>query len=655
MAEPPSKSQINEIPDSLEDHDPIRIDQKGRIILPNGQRYLIKHICLGGKHYTLDHPFTDEQLRAIKKVITSTFTPSFQEEISHLNEVKKLTISQATNAAKPPLVEIKVTHSDGETTTYEAQLSLLHSLSHMTRIFEDLQKPADRYITDTHEMKDNQKVSYSFSEKLTRESTLLESLAFHRAMIAQITEWGNRNTPELIYHQEQIRLIQSYLKLNKQKDWLPSPYFRQVLNQQEKIDYVTASKHCIAAPVNMRYHDLSIKGQRQVGFYQVGVFSDMRNGWYSLKDLKTIKETQIIDGKLFKSIDPYIRKKKFGKSLTDKQVQSAQAARGHLVRIQTELKSNKTSALDEMIAERRRFLQTQMVQLVAAQARMNPDLIENGQFNLIHLCWLNHTLKSLDPSGWMHDERVEMEDMAEIFKEFNGKKLIFDGSGPRLDKDTIFLPLQEGIDNKTAITLNTFFFSTTVQGHKKNDKEQAAINLENLQAVKAKFPHFFQGTDLEARLQPNKPSNYTLAEDLMYLFLKKFAVSGGCLSAKDRTGFVTARIIQRYIADYMMTKVSTYKNNFKRKLLSETGVTLTNIRENTPDFDGIKVDVRSDLPGLNPYDKLKIVTKQITSTIQMTIPNGQFQKEERKLDKHKFHLLEIERELANHESYDREV
>ncbi len=592
------------------------INPNGKIILSNGQRFVIKRICLEGQYYSMDHPFTLEQKQAIKKVIKNTFTKEFISEVDELDQVKKLTISQFKPPAKSPKVEVKVSHSEGET-IFQAELPLVQSLSQMTKIFEDSQKPADRLIEDTYLVKNSHHYTDSFTERLTRESTLLESLAFHRAMIAQIKEKNGKKAKELTYHENQIVLIENYLKENKQKDWLPSPYFRQILSQQKKLNYPKASQQCIAAPVNMRYHDLSLKGEKHLGFYQLGVFSDMRNGWYSLKDLKKMCAEKEVEKKHFKNIDRF-KKPLTSKFLTKKQIESAQDAHLKLNAIKDELSIGKKTLVNEMIAERRLFLQTQMVQLIAAQVKMNPDLIKDGEFNLIHLCWLNHTLSSLDPTGWMHDERVEMEDMAEIFKEFNGKKLIFDGSGPRIDSSTIYLPLQEGVSNTDPIKLNTFFFSTTVQKHMKNDKEQADINLEALRAINSKFPGFFKETDLEKRLQPGNVSNYKLAEDLMYHILKskKFAVSGGCLSAKDRTGFITARIIQRFISDYILTKVSTYKNNFKNKVLLKKGIALSNIRENTPEFNGIKVDVRSDLPGLTAMDRLNILSTQLNGTIQ---------------------------------------
>lgn len=184
-----------------------------------------------------------------------------------------------------------------------------------------------------------------------------------------------------------------------------------------------------------------------------------------------------------------------------------------------------------------------MFQLIQAQALKHPDeVILKRELSIVHMSLLNPQKMQLDKTGWAHFENNEIEDMREIFAEFEGKKVVFDGNGVHFADDR---------NDPEAVVIKTIFFNISVQGHQKNDSEQKLINQQALQKVypfisSPESRSLFQKIQLD--LNQGK-SSYTVAEDIStLLMILKLPTSIGCLSAKDRTGYVAYRTQCRMLA-----------------------------------------------------------------------------------------------------------
>lgn len=425
---------------------------------------------------------------------------------------------------------------------------------------------------------------------------------------------------DIRYYRRKIDQIDAYINSNG-KTWLDSEYWRSSI--REVNDYDAAAKAYIAAPINMRYHSYTSPDGDTSGMMRIGVISDMRNGWYSLHDLQQFREAykrnpadafdlmakrlKVIAkdfakhfdtrenrdiaadfAKLSKGQDP-LEMARYFQSKVEEQLEEVvaelrektdetelskvddkialQSFRMGLRRLVAILEN--PQVVQQVIEERRRVLGDQMVQLVAAQMlRTSPVVDDSGRpvFKMAHVGFLN-THKHEMENGWMHDEDVEISDMAAIFKEFDGMSIRFDDAlGPSVDyeKGIVYLPtptLPDGVSVDRDITLQTYFANICVQGNNKHDKAQKRINRAELRrllkdhpktALHASVKEIIKQLDArDPELAPQDDveqiSGFRAAEDLLVALINQgnIAVSGGCLSVKDRTGVVCARVMQR--------------------------------------------------------------------------------------------------------------
>lgn len=490
----------------------------------------------------------------------------------------------------------------------------------------------------------------------------------------------------LIKEKEQIKTNQNISKSKRKKlkkeckrkikvlkgkikhTFLNSNYFRQTL--KDSTDFQTGIGEYVPAAINLRHQSLKVTNKvvggkekdeksikaagevEDVGFCRLGIISDMRNGWFSLSDLKKlqqkIKEPQKIsdnspDGlirmlrsesgfyvdhfikemhlKLFQLTKVSMNEADYGKlqsspellrkavdeainKLSPNQQQSFKYALDQINPLQGEglPEAQVLAEIDKAIENRQRVLERQMIQLVVTQAKKNPELIRNalktGHFDMIHVALLNPRKCELDKTGWLHDECVEMEDMYEIFNAFQGKKLVLDGQGPFIDGDKIHLPPIEGIEiaqgQEKEVSLNTYFVNLSVQGYIDNDPRQLEINKNQLEKLAKNRPDIFPQGDKAIRSNeaytkaqaegsvptPKKERGYPLAEDLLMILLdknNKLAVSLGCLSAKDRTGFIGLRLILRHLEKHQEGAME----RFEEGELATTGLASQVVKDNT--------------------------------------------------------------------------
>jgi len=357
---------------------------------------------------------------------------------------------------------------------------------------------------------------------------------------------------------------------NVDKTFIHSNYIRNKLeDNRQKGHNFEESVHnlCQGMPVNMRKQHVEVKGEKLGSHFRLGVMAFHGNTHTNLEEMKYMKEKDIgrKDQKL-KQLDVSAKSDK--KTARERE----SLAYAH----------NQIKDLNESIIERETILQMQFMHLLKGQAVENKSQFNNPNkdFTICHLAFLNPQTSELDPTGWMHDEANEILDMKAIFDTFNEKEMVFDGKGemPILGSDDkIHMPASlapKDAQNQKR-TLQTIFMNISVQGHTKNDGMQMDINRQGIGKLinyardkvvndKTVLDGLISLIKIDNRLE-QKESNYQLAEDLG-VALNDIGIpfSDGCLSGKDRTGFVSARLMLRV----MMEQHSDLpeKENIEKKL-----------------------------------------------------------------------------------------
>lgn len=348
-------------------------------------------------------------------------------------------------------------------------------------------------------------------------------------------------------------------------DFIKSNFYRTELQKvvAHGSNYSTLIDNiCLGAPVNFRYHQC-ITAHKKVGFFRLGAVTDPRNGFTNLKELKELAKNRMQLEKKLQELS-----KQLGELRKESKKNYAKMSAYEYALNQLESKN-----IEATIKERRHILAHQILQLIQGQVEAHFKSLSNHSkqqvFHVAHLGLLNRMTHQIDSStGWFHSEANAMADMNEIFEEFSGKKLIFDGKGPCIDIDGhlhLSRFLQDDAGNVRTLNLETYFINISVQGHNKNDGIQQDINQKNMprlikiaQQQVREHPNnkeFRDGLDLLLRVQKKLSeglSDYQLAENVCVALLKlDIPLSEGCLSVKDRGGYVGARTAFRFISENM--------------------------------------------------------------------------------------------------------
>lgn len=386
-------------------------------------------------------------------------------------------------------------------------------------------------------------------------------------------EVKNHKTPNDIKQIIHLKkhLTELTIKIGKynslQYEWANSNYYRDLIRNHNNIKtpFRELIQKYFPIPINMRIHSCTVKAAQgnnttveKNELVRLGVVSDMRNGFTNLKELKDIVAYN--DTKKLDKVRARIQQRVDKLDLSDKEsrnrvVESANYALAQL----TDIESVKAA-----IEERRRFLTEQALPLIVEQAR-NAGLEKDDVtlLKILDVRLLNHKTNALDPdTGWCHNEANELLDMAEIFKEFSEKKLICDGSGPFLDENgDIHLPqsIQSKDGEHKTVELFAAVINHSVQGYTKNTGATRKVNLESLSRIMIRFPTE-DYSDLEKKLMKEN-TGFMSAINLIDLGLKhNFKTSTGCLSSKDRTGFVCAAWV-------VLKRMGCFTTEAKRKIL----------------------------------------------------------------------------------------
>lgn len=424
-------------------------------------------------------------------------------------------------------------------------------------------------------------------------------------------------------------------QVSNKKTWASSDFFRDLIRGNPKLDASTNSSgvkgaveeyskimdeeyYAVPLAVNQRSQSCEVltnkDGIRQPSntWLRVGVMSDMSNGFVNLKSLKQLQVYLENDSKIGATklrndmINDIIDKWRTSHNSGNK---NAAASAGYAL---TQLGVDSTTlnewgkaisektlkpniqiddhnikdirqAVNQTIQKRDDVIAAQFLQMVVGHfENITAKDIEGGTVKMMHVSLLNHHSKSIDGAGWNHDEENEMQDMDAIFNKFDNKKLICDGKGPFIDKDgNIHLPELKLPDNLKVPELNlkTLFVNQSVQGYTKNDGTAGEIN----QAAGKKLDKLVDNNELKTKMNEvinGKETGFSSATDMVELGLKAgFKVSTGCLSAKDRTGFVSASVTRRFMINGNCS--TGFIANVIRDQLKETSPAVKVIIDNT--------------------------------------------------------------------------
>lgn len=381
----------------------------------------------------------------------------------------------------------------------------------------------------------------------------------------------------------------------KTRDWATSNYFRDFLRGRSKLQSnhpfevrlgtykQIIEEEYLPASINMRSHFCHISGGDVNVVERIGVISDMSNGFTNLKELKEIKEELEKNGlsKKLATLKNNIQKiATKEKHKGNKHIEIATAYALDQVKNLT--------ALEATIAARRIHLEDQFLQLVMQHVNSSNRLDQLTDFSMIHVGLLCQDKEEIDNTGWNHNEANEMSDMAEIFNEFRGKSIIFDGTGPFIDeKGNIHVPKQ--VKNK-SLTLNPFFVNSSVQGHSKKSKNKTAIdiNLNSFKELKKLLSNHEEIlTEMSLIFDKGNDTSYVTAINLIYWARQAdLMISTGCLSAKDRTGFTCAG---DSVLNQMHDLPLAGKRKFMKEQMKKDAPPVLVVRDNNPDTHIIKV------------------------------------------------------------------
>lgn len=404
--------------------------------------------------------------------------------------------------------------------------------------------------------------------------------------------------------------------------WASSDFFRDILRGKEGLNsekntegikgaiaeyenLMTENYYSSPLAVNMRSQTCEVitvdakvpPEKNSKSWVRVGVMSDMSNGFVNLHSLKELDQTlekgvnqtanemrtkmavEIIEvwttckEKGNKNIDASsgFALKQLGFTPEEIEAIASQIGKkGSVLVPQIDQKNfNRVrEVIQDTVEKRNSIVSQQFLQLVMEQIKnASPKDIEDGQLKMVHVALMNHNSKNVDGTGWNHNEDNEIRDMAAIFDQFDGKTLIFDEKGPYIDqKGNIHLPKMENLPQR-EITLRSLFINQSVQGYTKNDGTSKELN----EIARGKLIDFHIEDKQQEKMDKifnQKKAGYSSAADTIDIFLKSgFKVSTGCLSAKDRTGFVAALASDRVMraSDFpQSTRNEILKNQLKK-------------------------------------------------------------------------------------------
>ncbi len=296
--------------------------------------------------------------------------------------------------------------------------------------------------------------------------------------------------------------------------------------------------------VHARNVELTVKDEHGVptetyGLLRVGVMSDLTNGATNLEEL----------GKIANG-DTALQEK----ALASLEKRQSAYSKGSPTYASFEMAIDQIKNPKVALEARSERMELMMLQYLSAQAERDISKLEKlgdkDTWGVVDVRLLNPKKDEIDKeSGWVHNETNELLDMKKIFEQFSGKTIVLDGKGPFIDDEG---KVHLGIDaGGKEINLSATLLNISVQGQMENTGLQADINSEAIEALKSN-PALADDDDWKGMIEllAAGKSNGTVAEKAVTALVKAgFSVSVGCLSAKDRTGWVVGRAVTKLLAN----------------------------------------------------------------------------------------------------------
>lgn len=494
---------------------------------------------------------------------------------------------------------------------------------------EEVPAEAGKVIQHTHELAPGHRVT----EKAVRLSLAAQSKSSLEERKASLESHKERvgSSPRL---EEEIRFCDQALReldhLGVQ-DWVDSNHFRRTLKEQraQGQDFQTACEaDMVTTPVNMRFH--ALEGRESEGVLRVGVCTDFRFGMLSLTDLKKMKADPVL---FQQKVQAFASRFSLSRSSKEREVMAHVlqkiAPRAFQVlqnpshtQEEFEAASRDTEALDSVLHEREFVLEQQTLHLLHEQVQRHADQLQTRPdgsfgFTMVHIALLNPKTHKIDETGFVHDERVEMEDMAASFELLKGKTITLDekASVPFVD-ETGAIHLPPPPSGETGeVHLQPLFLNVSVQGCTKNMPIQQEINglaLQQLRSAGSQFAHLRQVLE---KHQQGEASSYGIAEDIAYQCTQaRIPLSMGCMSAKDRTGFVASRLMTRQMQEQLQSlplsprQREARSSSLDSQVLDRGGVSAQVVFDNTAQ-KVLKVSPLS-LPGISAMRRIGYLVLQ---------------------------------------------
>lgn len=275
------------------------------------------------------------------------------------------------------------------------------------------------------------------------------------------------------------------------------------------------------------------------GLLRVGVMSDLTNGATNLEELRKIANG---DTELKTNV------------LTNLQTRKASCKKGSPAEASLQMAIDQINNPSASLTKRTERMELMMLQYLSAQAERDVGKLTSlktaDTWSVVDVRLLSPKKDEIDQeSGWVHNEANQLQDMKAIFEKFSGKTIVLDGKGPYIDDDGK-VHLAINADGK-ELTLSATVLNISIQGQMENKGLQKDINEQAITALASheKLNDQDDWKEMQALLNAGQ-SNGTVAEKAVTALVKAgITVSCGCLSAKDRTGWVVGRTMVKLVAD----------------------------------------------------------------------------------------------------------
>lgn len=483
-------------------------------------------------------------------------------------------------------------------------------------------------------------------------------------------------TYRIQYHKQQLENLawkESPDTEGLTKGWFNSNYFRDLLGMFTGF-YEGIAKY-VSLPVNFNYHSIETGNHKTEGFHQVGVITYLPNGHTNLDEMRAMLKNDKLRKKKISKLNKLLKKrnknsKKFQSlSYAKAQLESIPALEAAVKERALALQSQVLIYLNNIVISSEDKIKAANETSSTPYNFIHLGLLNQKSDSLDSSGWRHNELNEredhytafkdligkkiifdettapyFDITGNVHipRSRVNLTSNKEMVlnpvylnatvqghtendgrqKEINSENLpklknilisrLNEVTKGKIDETWLKITYETMKSAGKGSTSSSFLKKEEVIGALENRLKATGISQSDLADVKKAIRLYAKIQIMEKRLEGGE-SNYKLAEDLAVLCRKvDKAFSIGCLSAKDRTGVVGFRIIQRILKKYVKIvakdQLSSIMKECATHLLKMTGVAVQNCIRNGWNY--LKFSTLT-LPEVNAWDRIAYAKRQI--------------------------------------------